>query len=569
MDNKLPLGDRRPLDALTGLRFVAAAAVFLHHLGGKFGIEPNPYSIGALAVTFFFVLSGFILTYVYHDRLNSPTDVRRFWFTRFARIWPLHVVCLIIAICTMFSWSAFDHRETWWKLLTNLVLLQSWIPDAGWAFSFNVVSWTISTEAFFYLLFPALCFTDGRQFWLRAFATLGMVGTTMYIVNQFAQQSRFGQFDFEVVGHLNPLFRLPEFCIGMIAGYVFVRRISKSDPLPDRNRRWTDSLHEIVCLAMIAIASWMFSQYRVSILVAQSDWGSVFLGSWLRVTWPAIPFGITICVFARSRGILSTWLSSPLIVYLGEISYSFYMIHFLVIRQVFHAVLSYGELPGWAIAACCFAVSIGLSISLYRFVEVPAKQSLLNWYQAGTRAAFEKFQASISNAIFSPLAVISVALIAVPIAVLATSAREAEAPPSVLAVIADTRPALRNIDFGGRIKLLGCRAIRTGPKRVELQLAWAKRVDPDGIRIVLLQDGNGQRIGRGTDNRELFETSAVGYQFVDTVQLPINRLKQSDSVVVNFKGKDQPALTVDRGPRTANRRGLIVLTRGEIKALLE
>ena len=77
------------LRSLTGLRFVAAAAVFVSHIQYFVFPEVRQLPLGGPAVSFFFVLSGFILTYVYGQKL-SRQSVPRFWFTRWARLWPLH-----------------------------------------------------------------------------------------------------------------------------------------------------------------------------------------------------------------------------------------------------------------------------------------------------------------------------------------------------------------------------------------------------------------------------------------------------------------------------------------------
>jgi peptidoglycan/LPS O-acetylase OafA/YrhL len=77
------------LDQLTSLRFFAAYLIILYHSVGLFGIERIGVNLGQ-GVSFFFVLSGFILTYVY-PRLDSWTDIRQFWRARFARIWPAYI----------------------------------------------------------------------------------------------------------------------------------------------------------------------------------------------------------------------------------------------------------------------------------------------------------------------------------------------------------------------------------------------------------------------------------------------------------------------------------------------
>ena len=157
----------KPLHALTGLRWIAAFAVFLHHLQRPFGVPYLNWWLGSLAVSFFFVLSGFILTYVYAERMaNKTVTVRKFLFTRWARIWPLHLACLVIFVTVFSSWNAilgsWDHTP---RFLTNLTMLQSWVPDPGWYFGFNGVSWSISTEFFFYLAFPFLMIGGEKKFW--------------------------------------------------------------------------------------------------------------------------------------------------------------------------------------------------------------------------------------------------------------------------------------------------------------------------------------------------------------------------------------------------------------------
>jgi len=91
------------LDALTGLRAIAALAVFAHHFMGIMDCRVISGPIGGIAVSFFFVLSGFILVYVYKDRLRKAS-ISKFYFTRFARIWPLHAVCLLLI-----AWMSSGH----------------------------------------------------------------------------------------------------------------------------------------------------------------------------------------------------------------------------------------------------------------------------------------------------------------------------------------------------------------------------------------------------------------------------------------------------------------------------
>lgn len=139
------------LDALTALRFFAAAMIVIGHahpLFGSLGIaDAAPLEQG---VSFFFVLSGFILAYNY-PVLAGRAAVRRFWLARFARIWPLHAVMLILWIALIFNFdrqSYFPGAEGLARLAANVLLLQAWVPLSGWSPSFNGVAWSLSAEFF-------------------------------------------------------------------------------------------------------------------------------------------------------------------------------------------------------------------------------------------------------------------------------------------------------------------------------------------------------------------------------------------------------------------------------------
>src|SRR5260370_9304602 len=86
------------LDALTGLRFFAAFAIVIHHSRGTF-LTADRLSDWPLdsAVSFFFVLSGFVLTHVY-PQLPSREHIGKFLFSRFSRIWPVHLFSLFLTL---------------------------------------------------------------------------------------------------------------------------------------------------------------------------------------------------------------------------------------------------------------------------------------------------------------------------------------------------------------------------------------------------------------------------------------------------------------------------------------
>ncbi|HEX6528263.1 MAG TPA: acyltransferase family protein, partial [Burkholderiales bacterium] len=117
------------LEQLTSLRFFAALMIVFHHADGMFGIGRSPVNLGQ-GVSFFFVLSGFILTYVYPS-LDAGREVRRFWLARFARIWPAYLATFLLAFALLFlEWDGVTG-------VAHLAMVQAWLPLSVFYFSYN------------------------------------------------------------------------------------------------------------------------------------------------------------------------------------------------------------------------------------------------------------------------------------------------------------------------------------------------------------------------------------------------------------------------------------------------
>ncbi len=127
------------LDALTPLRFVAAAMIVVGHGATLFGFAPGPAALHAAnaGVSFFFVLSGFVLAYNY-PALADRGARQRFFAMRFARIWPLHAFTLlaVVVLLPRAVWVV-PGVDPWLAGALSLLLLQAWVPVAGYAGAFN------------------------------------------------------------------------------------------------------------------------------------------------------------------------------------------------------------------------------------------------------------------------------------------------------------------------------------------------------------------------------------------------------------------------------------------------
>lgn len=347
---------RPSLKPLTSLRFFAAAAIVIFHFEAVFRYNIPGVNV-APAVTLFFVLSGFILTYVYSDFEDSGA-VRRFYLARFARIWPLHALTALLALVLVpvhFEWD--------W-LIANLLLVQAWVGHLHLAMSFNGVAWTISNEAFFYLLFPLVIMTRRwlGLWWLGSLAlvlVLVMVGNRLEPV--VPEDIDFG-WSLRNVAHIWPPVRFMEFLAGITAARMFM-----ICPRP-RFSGGTWTLLEFGCIGLATLTFVIADQVNENWLGSVGSHWFVLAGC-----FPVLVL-VVLC-FAYSGGAVSRVLSRRMLVLLGEISFATYMIHQVLAYAWMHS-------PWWkpvwdplGLAVALVATYL-LSWILWRYFERPARRRI-------------------------------------------------------------------------------------------------------------------------------------------------------------------------------------------------
>ncbi len=346
---------------LTSLRFVFALMVLLSHLTF---LEDSTnevsrwlykfwFSEGYIGVSFFFMLSGFILSHVYHNRWHS-TGIKtgQFYLARIARIYPLHLITLVIAIPLEFWNLEIDFKQIATGIM-QLTLLQAWVPVENIYFSFNGPAWSLSVEAFLYLLFPFLSIAIYKvpQRWIKIIFVL-LIACIPLLMVVVPQQWTHWFF------YINPATRLVDFIIG-IAVYQWVKSSNSSV------YKGTKAEIAGVLLLLIAVA-WHHeipSLYRYSVYY------------WL-------PMAFLIAVFYHQQGVLSSWLSSSIAVQLGKISFSFYLFHQLIYRYVLWIVNDYNfEINDWLFTLVIFIISLVISYGSFKFIETPTNRWLRNKWQ--------------------------------------------------------------------------------------------------------------------------------------------------------------------------------------------
>jgi peptidoglycan/LPS O-acetylase OafA/YrhL len=149
---------RKParLNALTGLRCFAAINIVLFHFSNPewFGWLAPVVNAGFVSVSYFILLSGFVLGYNYNIRARAgELDKKRFWKARFTRIYPIYLLSLLLSWSTLpREYGSHTHGMFWAGIVLTPLLLQGWIPAI--ATFLNTPAWTMSAESFYYFIFP-------------------------------------------------------------------------------------------------------------------------------------------------------------------------------------------------------------------------------------------------------------------------------------------------------------------------------------------------------------------------------------------------------------------------------
>jgi peptidoglycan/LPS O-acetylase OafA/YrhL len=359
---------RQKLEALTALRFIAASCIVLHHLRGSFGIATNAYAslnLGA-AVSFFFVLSGFVLAYAY-PRLSGPSEVLAFLIRRWFRVWPLHFACLLILLVLTppLLIDAAGSRQGWLALLSNIFLLQAWVPLSSYYFSFNPVSWSISVEWFFYLSFPFLLYLmlSRGGVWLALLATFLPLAAILLITALCDVPDYSGERDeLTTLGllHISPVVRLWEFCVG----------IALQQSMRDRRNpcRFARHIWSLQLLALV-LAVWFVAQGRT---LSSRPWMPHVVTMWFDCAGGLPIWALLIWSFSYSNVWPAALLSNRIFVALGEVSFAIYLVHFSIGHSAAVRLSRFLNIEhnGLQLAVYCVLV-VAASFCLYYAIERP------------------------------------------------------------------------------------------------------------------------------------------------------------------------------------------------------
>jgi peptidoglycan/LPS O-acetylase OafA/YrhL len=421
------------LDALTSLRFFAAMMIVLLHTYGAFGIAPSRYNMQQ-GVSFFYVLSGFILTLVY-PRLEGWAAVRKFMRARFARVWPAYMFALLASVVLI----GYAFRPL--PLLAYVAMVQSWIPLPAYFNSYNSVGWSVATEWFFYLAFPLLIINFERTWkWKLALSLLLVVAMAAICsavpMSESAKvwelQEKF-QLNKSGMMYFNPVARLFEFVLGMCVALAWRRR----DATRSFSPVWGTAL-ELVAVGVCA-ASMLVSM--LTLFWVREKFGFA-MGRWYFGSGSAPAFALLIYVVALGRGYVSRALAWRPLVLGGEISFSIYLLHGILHTTYASRQPELPTSPDWLAFFGFIGVVWLSSYVAWRFVEMPVRRLIVGGQVHGSSVVTDKAPPPRLATRLRPALAI-VALVAVGVAFSASTVG-----PAKVARVADGEAVARTLAPG-------------------------------------------------------------------------------------------------------------------------
>ena len=529
------------LEQLTSLRFFAALAIVFHHLRGEMGVRDVDVGLDQ-GVSFFFVLSGFILAYVY-PQLPHGKAVGTFWRARIARIWPAHFASFLL------GWLLLDYKIVPATAIANLALVQAWVPFWSFFFSYNGVAWSISTEFFFYLCFPFLLHRWDATWRVKLGGAATLLLVLVWACSALAlplplevptdrdafQPSQVG------VLYISPLSRLLEFIVGMVAAQLFQTRKYMT-----AKRLGTALEFGMLLLCVLnVIASW----YAVGVV------DDIFPGApivqWIAHSSSLFSFAALFYVMAHGRGRISALLQLRPLVFLGEISFSMYLVHQILILYFSSNKSSFARLGGPLDLVVFFGVLILLSYLMWRCIELPAR-AVLTGTAGSIRFDLKKSLGPASAALLLWITLATV--FTQPGGADFISEREAS-----LMTPASLAPHTGSV-FGKRFELRGL-DVRCLADGIELDLAWQSRMDqPFGYMNALhLVDAGGAILAQ-QDYGQPTRTSMVkaGQIWKERVFLSAGRLQPSMTSIALAVYRGADLLAIDKGNTDWGGRRLII-----------
>jgi len=355
------------IDAWTGIRAIAAVWVVLFHLACfnlkvDFGWLTPIVGRGELGVDLFFILSGLVISLVHQAEFESwkPDLAIRFWVLRFARIYPLHLLMLLVMAAfeqteSAYSWLFKGHApmhsiNSIQDFFLSLFNIHDW--ETTKTLSFNFPSWSVSAEWFAYLLFPfiTLFLCRVRSVWLNL-TLIAISLTCLYLTCVISHETGIG-----FTYHLGLIRIGTEFITGCCI-YNILKTQQK--PLPGIN---------LIGLAALIL---------IPVLILQK----------VHDIWVVTCMALLLYALPMLSGWVKGIFANRILVFGGEISYAIYMVHALILHilnDTFYCFIPHLRWTPWETLGLSLLLLTGVILAatvLNRYIEVPARNAIRNYWQ--------------------------------------------------------------------------------------------------------------------------------------------------------------------------------------------
>lgn len=303
----------KQIKSLYGLRAIFAAFIFIHHAqdlwqNSKFvSLWTDYLTYFYSGLTFFFILSGFILTYNYIHFFEKRLDISifKFYLKRIIKIYPIHIITLIL------SFKVIDiYSFNWTKLLTHIFLSQSFTANPYYYFYFNSLAWFLSDLMLFYLLFPFILRLISKINLNYHYKIVGLILITLaYLAIYILITGKTSNIHYFY--YIAPYVRIIDFMTGIIIGLIYIKIGQKI-----KNNYLLITLIQIISVLLLLILL-----FYVKYIPAIFRWDLFFIPI----------YTLIIVSFTFWNGFLSSCASGRIIVNLGKLSMPFIMLHWIII----------------------------------------------------------------------------------------------------------------------------------------------------------------------------------------------------------------------------------------------
>ena len=299
---------------LQSLRFFFIILVVLsHYIGSSFDFG------GECGVSFFFMLSGFVLSLAYSERITKGLfSTKPFVVKQWIKIYPLHILTFIVMFALDIRLEKYCDITA---VIANILLLQSWVPADSFYFVANSPSWFLCDILFFYVVFSSL-----NKYILRSDNRKLLAISLVVILLYICLMAVLPTYLVNPILYANPLTRLLDFIVGIILYKLYVsdNGIALRDKLNGKSFL-TVSLMELSVILLVVITAIVYPHLPQRVRTV-----SIF--------WLAIPLFIFFFAMTdKHSGVISKFLQVKTMLWLGNISFCIYIIHVPVLR-IFNSI---------------------------------------------------------------------------------------------------------------------------------------------------------------------------------------------------------------------------------------